>query len=76
MDSNRKFYWQDFVWLAVLGLLVQAFWAARVPEPAYLDSYYYTTNGARLAAGQGFTEMVLWQYLDMPTGLPAPSHTY
>lgn len=41
-----------------------------------MDAYYYTTNGQRLAGGYGFTEMVIWQYLDDPSGLPAPSHTY
>jgi hypothetical protein len=41
-----------------------------------MDAYYYTTNGQRLADGYGFTEEVIWQYLDDPAGLPAPSHTY
>jgi hypothetical protein len=41
-----------------------------------MDAFYYATNGQRLAAGEGFTELVIWQFLDNPTGLPAPSHTY
>ena len=41
-----------------------------------MDSYYYTTNGERLVSGHGFTEIIVWQFLDDPTGLPTPSHTY
>lgn len=41
-----------------------------------MDGYYYTTNGARLANGWGLTEEVIWQFLDNPTGLPTPSHSY
>ena len=47
-----------------------------MPTPNYMDAYYYTTNGQRLAAGEGFTELVIWQFLDEPTGIPTPSHSY
>jgi NADH:ubiquinone oxidoreductase subunit 6 (subunit J) len=67
---------REWWWLALLGLAVQAFWAWRVEHPTYFDAYYYTTNAQRLAAGQGFTQEIIWQYLDQPQGLPAPSHTY
>ena len=66
----------DWLWILLVGLLVQAFWAARIEQPTYMDAYYYASNGQRLAAGYGFTEMVVWQFLDEPEGLPAPSHTY
>ncbi len=66
----------DWLWVAVIGLLVQAFWAARLPHPSYMDAYYYTTNGQRLADGFGFTEEVIWQFLDEPTDVPTPSHSY
>lgn len=70
--------WQrtDWLWLALLGLLFQAVWAVQMPTPNYMDAYYYTTNGRRLAAGEGFTELVIWQFLDEPAGLPTPSHSY
>jgi hypothetical protein len=29
-----------------------------------------------LAQGAGFKEMIIWQFLDDPAGLPTPSHTY
>lgn len=69
---NRK----DWVGLALLGLLFQGLWLLLLPEPAYMDAYYYTSNGQRLADGHGWTERVVWQYLDDPQGVPTPSHTY
>ena len=66
----------DWLWLAVAGLLFQGLWLLLLPYPAYMDAYYYTSNGQRLAEGQGWTEMVVWQYLDDPQGVPTPSHTY
>jgi len=59
-----------------VGLLVQGAWAARLSHPSYMDAYYYATNGQRLAEGSGFTEMVIWQFLDEPGEFPVPSHTY
>lgn len=66
----------DLLLVALIGLLVQAGWASQVNEPTYMDAYYYATNGRRLAGGHGFTEQIVWQFLDDPQGLPAPSHTY
>jgi hypothetical protein len=66
----------DYLWLALIGLLAQAFWAWRLEHPTYMDAYYYATNGRRLAAGLGFNEMIIWHFLDKPVALPAPSHTY
>lgn len=67
---------RDWVWIALLGLLVQAVWGLRIHYPTYFDAYYYTINGQQLAAGEGFTEPIIWQYLDNPAGIPGPSHTY
>ncbi|MFN2187319.1 MAG: hypothetical protein ACK2T3_00985 [Candidatus Promineifilaceae bacterium] len=66
----------DWLIIAVIGLLVQSIWLIILDQPTYMDAYYYASNGERLATGHGFTEMVIWQYLDDPEGLPAPSHTY
>jgi hypothetical protein len=66
----------DLIAIGLIGLLVQGFWATALDQPTYMDAFYYATNGQRLAAGEGFTELVIWQFLDNPTGLPAPSHTY
>ena len=69
-------FWRDAIWITAVALGIQAFWALRMSHPSYFDAYYYTTNGQRLAGGYGFTEEIIWQYLDDPAGLPAPSHTY
>ncbi len=66
----------DLLWVALIGLAIQAFWGWRIQHPTYFDAYYYTNNAQRLADGYGFTEMIIWQYLDNPTGLPTPSFTY
>jgi len=65
-------YWLLFC----LGLLVAVGIAALQDVPGYMDADYYFYGGVRLADGYGFTEMILWNYLDDPTGLPHPSHTY
>ena len=62
--------------LGLLGLLVAAGVAAYQPSPGYMDAEYYTAGGLRLVQGQGFSEMLLWNYLDDPAGLPHPSHGY
>ncbi len=66
----------DLIAIGLIGLLVQGFWATALNQPTYMDAFYYATNGQRLAAGEGFTELVIWQFFDNPTSLPAPSHTY
>jgi hypothetical protein len=76
MNDQRRKIWWDLVWLTAVALLIQAFWAARLTHPSYFDAYYYTTNGQRLADGYGFTEEIIWQYLDDPAGLPTSSLTY
>lgn len=61
----------------VAALLVAAF-MARVfaAQPAYTDAYYHYNAAVRLARGDGFVEDYLWNFLDAPAGLPAPSHRY
>jgi hypothetical protein len=59
-----------------LGLAVAGLAASFQSSPGYMDADYHTYMGQRLAAGQGFSEEVLWNYLDDPTGLPHPSHAY
>lgn len=62
--------------LFLCGLLVAAVIAAFQGVPGYMDADYYYIGGQHLAAGEGLSEMVLWNYLDDPAGLPHPSHTY
>jgi hypothetical protein len=65
-----------YVLLALLGAALSFLVARFQPFPGYLDADYYFGGGLQLAAGKGFTEPYLWNYLDDPTGLPHPSHTY
>lgn len=64
------------LFLFAAGLLVSATLAAYQPAPGYMDADYYFLGGLQLARGGGFTEHVLWNYLDSPDGLPHPSHAY
>ncbi|GAB4579665.1 MAG: hypothetical protein Fur0022_24030 [Anaerolineales bacterium] len=41
-----------------------------------MDADYYLLGGIQLSEGKGFTEPILWNYLDDPAGLPHPSHGY
>ncbi|MCP4363658.1 MAG: hypothetical protein GY796_37135 [Chloroflexi bacterium] len=74
--THPKWIKRDWIWIGLIGLAIQAFWLLQMEHPSYMDAYYYTTNGQRLADGYGFSEEVIWQYLDEPQGLPTPSHTY
>jgi hypothetical protein len=62
--------------LALAGLLTALTVASFQSLPGYLDGDYYYAGGIQLAEGKGFTEPYIWNYLDDPTGLPHPSHTY
>ena len=44
--------------------------------PGYMDADYHLYMGRRLAEGHGFSEEILWNYLDEPSALPHPSHSY
>jgi hypothetical protein len=67
---------RDLLWITIIALIVQAFWALRITHPTYFDAFYYTTNAQRIAEGHGFTQELVWQYLDQPQNLPTPSFTY
>lgn len=67
---------RDYVLFFLLGLGVSLAVAAFQPAPGYMDADYYYAGGLQLAAGHGFTEPYLWNYLDDPAGLPHPSHAY
>lgn len=65
-----------YVLLFLLGLAMALGLAAFQTAPGYMDADYYYATGKQLAAGQGFVEPFLWNYLDDPAGLPHPSHLY
>lgn len=66
------------VYLILLGaaLLARIATALLIREPGYMDAAYYTVMGRRIAQGQGATEPFLWNYLNDPSGLPAPAFGY
>src|SRR5512146_2520479 len=68
--------WRTALALGALGLAMSGLVARFQAFPGYLDSDYYYGGGTQLAAGKGFTEPYLWNYLDDPAGLPHPSHSY
>jgi hypothetical protein len=68
--------WSLYLILGIFGLLIPLAVAKFQPSPGYMDADYYYAGGARLAGGHGFSEMILWNYLDDPAGLPHASHAY
>ena len=62
--------------LFLINLIVLLGIASLQPVPGYMDAEYYYAGAIRLYEGYGFTEEMLWNYLDDPSGLPHPSHTY
>jgi hypothetical protein len=68
--------WRIYALLFVFGLALAFGIASLQKQPGYLDSDYYFAGGLQLVRGKGFSEPFLWNYLDNPTGLPHPSHTY
>jgi hypothetical protein len=67
---------REYLFLLAGALLVAAVIAALQPVPGYMDADYYYAGGMQLAGGHGFTESIIWNYLDNPQGLPHPSHSY
>jgi hypothetical protein len=68
--------WRNYLLLALVGLAVATAVAILEPSPGYMDADYYYSGGMQLAAGHGFSEPYLWNYLDDPAGLPHPSNAY
>jgi hypothetical protein len=66
----------DYLWLYLAALvpLVIVAWFQRAP--GYMDADYYTLSAMQIGSGKGFSEPILWNYLDEPQGLPHPSHVY
>ena len=68
----RKIYLALFI----LGVTINIFIAVLQNYPGYMDADYYLMGGEQLANGNGFHEMVLWNYLDGQVRLPHPSNSY
>jgi hypothetical protein len=64
------------VGLFLAGLLMAVTAASLQTAPGYMDADYYYAGALRLVRGQGASEPYLWNYLNDPPGLPAPSFAY
>jgi hypothetical protein len=60
----------------LIGLLVRIGVGAFQKNPGFMDAEYYFIGGRNLAQGAGFSENIIWNFLDNPEGLPHPSHGY
>lgn len=69
---TRRFY----LGLFLAGLVVVIAAALFETAPGYMDADYYYAGGLRLASGQGASEPYVWNYLNDPSRLPAPSFSY
>ncbi|OGO32030.1 MAG: hypothetical protein A2Z16_16900 [Chloroflexi bacterium RBG_16_54_18] len=68
--------WRIGLALYLLGLVVYSIPASFQNSPGYMDAEYYYTVALHLKEGSGFNEMIIWNYLDDPAGLPHPSNAY
>jgi len=75
-SSEARLGWRSYLVLFLTGLIVSLVLVALEPVPGYMDADYYYSGSMRLAQGHGFTEAIVWNYLDHPQGLPHSSHSY
>ena len=66
----------DLFRLFLVALIVQGLVAWPLSGPPYMDAAYYAVGGRELAAGRGFNEPFVWNYLDAPASLPHPGYLY
>lgn len=62
--------------LFLAGLLVAVGAASLQSVPGYMDAEFYYAGALRIFTGQGASEPYLWNYLNDPAKLPAPSFSY
>ncbi len=76
MTASRFPSRQHLILLLVLGSTLQLILAWPIDQPGTMDSHYYYASGRSLLQNRAFIEPYIWNYLDDPAGLPAPSHLY
>ncbi len=65
-----------YLLLMAITLVARVITALPVQQAGYMDASYAVHVAENLAAGRGFVEDILWNYLDQPAGLPHPSNLY
>jgi hypothetical protein len=73
IDRMRRRKW---LLLLIFGYAIAGLAAVWVGHPGYMDADYYYATARSLAAGDGFQEPFIWNYLDDPQGIPHASHLY
>ena len=68
--------WRVYLTLFTFGLISLCIPAIFQQYPGYMDADYYYSVGLQIINGFGLNELVLWNYLDDPAGLPHPSNAY
>jgi len=69
---KRWEYWLLFL----IGVLISFGISCFQETPGYMDADYYYMGGVQLAEGKGFSEPVIWNYLNNPQSIPQPSYQY
>jgi len=67
---------RDYLLLFFLGMIVALIAASLQQVPGYMDADYYYSGALRLYSSHGFSETILWNYLDDPVKIPHPAFTY
>jgi hypothetical protein len=67
---------RSYAALYLAGLIVFGGMAWIQAAPGYMDAEYYLATGSQIAAGRGWVEPFVWNFLANPALLPAPSHAY
>jgi len=68
--------WRNYLCLSIINVLIIIIVLSIQTVPGYMDAEYYYLGGLQLVEGNGFSEPIIWNYLDDPSGLPHPSHSY
>ena len=76
MNRNTSLLIKPIGILFVAGIALRLVTVMLQPFPLNLDEAYYTVNAQTLAAGGGFSQSFIWQYLDAPENLPQASNRY
>lgn len=72
MSSSRTPYLILFIIAALFRLAT----ALPLEQAGYMDASYTLHIAEQLARGRGFTEEIIWNYLEQPDALPHPSNAY
>lgn len=66
----------EYLALFIFGISCTLIAAISIKGPGYMDAEYYASGGVRLSQGCGFSENIVWNYLNSPSNLENSSHTY